>query len=198
MSFGLDPDRRLAIVLTSEAMAIGTAHRGAVSSDGGRSRSLLGFAVVLVVALVAVIAAVLALSGVSLASDPTALARVSVGPLGGTVQRVQAYGPHGHKIPVAVSNGRLAPLRQLTPGEQISVEVTVHRPGWLGWALGSTRTARLTLTAPIARVSEQWMTVPAGAAVRVHFDTPVSAVAYGSPGRLETHTLHGGGNFCTT
>jgi L,D-transpeptidase catalytic domain len=175
-------------------MAIGTAHRGAVSSGSSRTRSLLGFAVVLVVAIVAVVASVLALSGVSLASDATALARVSVGPLGGTVQHVRAYGPHGHSIPIAVSHGRLTPLRRLTPGEQVSVEVTVRRPGWLSWALGATRTEHLTLTAPVAHVSEQWMTVPAGAAVHVRFDRPVSAVAYGSPGRLKTHALDASGS----
>jgi hypothetical protein len=93
-------------------MAIGTAHRGAVSSAGGRTRSLLGFAAVLIVAIVAVAVAVLALSGVSLASDPTALARVSVGPLGGTVEQVRAYDPSGHSVPIAVDDGRLTPLRQ--------------------------------------------------------------------------------------
>jgi len=137
---------------------------------------------------------VLALSGVSLASDSTALARVSVGPLGGTVEQVRAYDPSGHSIPIVVHDGRLTPLRQLTPGERVSVEVTVHRPGWLSWALGSTRTEHLTLTAPVAHVSEQWMTVPSGAAVRVRFDRPVSAVAYGSPGRLTVHTLDASGS----
>lgn len=170
-------------------MAIGTAPRGAVSSERGRSRSLLGFAVVVLVAAVVVVVAVILLSGASLDGDPVALARVSVGPLGGTVEHVQAYGPGGSAIPLAIHDGRLTPLRQLTPGERVSVDVTVRRPGWLSWALGATRTERLTLTAPLAHVSEQWMTVPAGSAVRVRFDQPISAVAYGSPGRLVSHPL---------
>jgi hypothetical protein len=171
------------------AMAIGTAPRGAVSSERGRLRPLLGFAVVAGVAIVIVVVAALTLSGASLASDSTALARVSVGPLGGTITHVQAFGQNGSAIPIAVHDGRLTPLRSLTPGEQVSVDVTVHRPGWLGWALGSTRTEHLTLTAPAAHVSESWMTVPAGAPVRVKFDQPVSAVAYGAPGQLRVHTL---------
>ena len=68
------------------------------------------------------------------------------------------------------------------------MDVTVRRPGWLGWALGETRTEHLTLRAPVAQVSEHWMTVPPGAPVRVSFDEPVSAVAYGSTGSLTQHT----------
>jgi len=34
-------------------------------------------------------------------------------------------------------------------GEQVSVDVEVRRPGWLGWALGSKRNEQLTLRAPL-------------------------------------------------
>ncbi|HEY5195044.1 MAG TPA: L,D-transpeptidase family protein [Solirubrobacteraceae bacterium] len=167
-----------------------SAHREAGSTGHRRKRVLLGMGIVVVVAIVAVIVAALALSGVSLASDPTALARVSVQPLGGTIEHVQAYGPNGQRVPLAVEAGRLTPLKRLTPGEQVSVDVAVRRPGWLGWALGSRRNEHLTLSAPVAHVTERWMTVPAGSAVRVSFDQPVSAVAYGSTGSLtHRHTL---------
>ncbi len=145
----------------------------------------------MIVLIVALVVAVLALSGATLASDATALARVSVGPLGGTIERVQAFGPAGRPVPLAVSGGRLTPLTRLHPGEQVSVDVTVRRPGWIGWALGHTRTEHLALLAPIAQVSEHWMTVSPGAPVQVSFDGPVSAVAYGSTGNLTQHTLGG-------
>ena len=145
--------------------------------------------IVVIVAIVTVVVAALALSGVSLASDPIALARVSVQPLGGTIEHVEAFGAHGQRVPLAVRGGRLTPLKRLTPGEQVTVDVQVHRPGWIGWALGTTRNERLTLSAPIAHVKERWMTVPAGSAVRVSFDQPVNAVAYGSSGGLTHHTL---------
>ncbi len=143
-------------------MVTRSAHRDAVSAGYDRKRMLLGMGLSLVVVVAALIVAALALSGVSLASDPTALARVSVQPLGGTIEHVEAFGPDGQRIPLAVQGGRLTPLKRLTPGEQVSVEVQVHRPGWLGWALGRERTERLTLQAPVAQVSEQWMTVPSG------------------------------------
>ena len=63
------------------------------------------------------------------------------------------------------------------------MDVEVHRPGWIGWALGSHDSTQLTVSAPVAHVTEPWMTVQAGSEVHVSFNQPVSAVAYGSPGR---------------
>ena len=166
-----------------------SAHRDAVSAWSGRKRALLGVATAVMVVIVALAVAALAWSGVTLAGDSTALARVTVQPLGGTIERLQAFGPGGQRVPLAVDGGRLTPLKQLTPGERVSVDVEVRRPGWLGWALGSQRSEQLTLRAPVAHVTEPWMTVLAGSRVHVRFDRPVSAVAYGSPGSLTRHAL---------
>ncbi len=160
-----------------------------VWSGRGRKRALLGAAATIVLILVLVAVAAMAWSGVTLAGDSTALARVTVQPLGGTVEYVQAFGPDGRRIPLAVTDGRLTPLKRLIPGELVSVDVKVRRPGWLGWALGSVRNEQLTLRAPVAQVTERWMTVPAGAEVRIRFDMPVQAVAYGSAGDLTQRTL---------
>jgi len=150
---------------------------------------LLGVALVIFVILALVIVAIFAFSGVTLASDSTALAHVTVQPFGGTIEHVQAFGPDGRRVPIAVQDGRLTPLRKLAPGEQVSVDVEVRRPGWLSWALGSQRSEHLTLSAPVAQVTEPWMTVRSGAEVRVSFDRPVSAVAYGSKGHTTVHRL---------
>jgi len=161
-------------------------HRDAVSGGSSRTRVLLVIAAVVVVALLAVVVAALAWSGVTLASDSTALAHVTVQPLGGTIERVQAFGPNGHSVPLKVLDGRLTPLRRLHPGEQVSVEVEVRRPGWLGWALGAQRTEHLKLRTPVAQVTQQWMTVRQGSAVNASFNQPVSAVSYTSTSGL-TH-----------
>jgi hypothetical protein len=170
-------------------MAITSSHRDALSGGSSVKRFLLGVAGTVVVAIVALVVAVLALSGVTLAANPTALAQVSVQPLGGTLEHVQAFGPGGQRVPLAVKHGRLTPLKRLTPGEQVSVEVQVSRPGWLSWALGATRSEHLTLRTPVASVTEQWMTVHTGSAVRVSFDQPVSMVAYGGSGNLKRHVM---------
>jgi hypothetical protein len=169
-------------------MASALAHHDAMPRSG-RTRVLLGVATFAIVVLVALIVAVLAWSGVTLAEDSTALARVSVQPLGGTIEHVEAFGPDGKRLALSIHDGRLTPLEALTPGEQVSVSVVVHRPGWLSWALGSQRSEQLTLRAPVAQLRERWMTVPSGSPVLVSFVQPVSAVAYGSPGHLAHHTL---------
>jgi peptidoglycan hydrolase-like protein with peptidoglycan-binding domain len=179
------------VQLYSMWVAIGSAERGAVSSGHDRKHALLGVGAAAGVVILAVALVVVAWSGVTLASDSTALARVTVQPFGGTIERVEAFGPGGQSVPLAVDGGRLTPLKRLAPGEQVSVEVEARRPGWLAWALGSKSHAQLTLRAPVAHVSEPWLTVPNGSRVRVSFDRPVSAVAYGPPGDLTQHALSG-------
>ena len=162
---------------------------GADSAGSGRKRFLLGLATGVVVLIAALVVAAVVWSGVTLAGDSTALARVTVQPLGGTIEHIEAFGPGGQRLPIAVDDGRLIPRKQLTPGERVSVDVEVRRPGWLGWALGSHDSEQLTLSAPVAHVTKPWMTVQAGSEVHVSFDQPVSAVAYGSPGDLTAHVL---------
>jgi hypothetical protein len=164
-----------------------SAHRDLAATGHSRKPVLLGMGLVIVLILALVVVAALVFSGATLASDSTALARVTVQPLGGTIEHVQAYGPDGQSVPLTVVGGRLTPLKRLTPGEQVSVDVQVRRPGWLGWALGSEHTEHLTLRAPVAHVTEPWMTVPAGSDVHVNFDMPVSTVVYGSTGGLTHH-----------
>ncbi len=138
-------------------------------------------AIVVVVALAA--AAAVAWSGATLSTDPVALARVSLEPLAGTLVSATARGPDGRAIPLRRAGGRLTPLVALTPGEVVSIDVVVRRPGWLGWALGSRRVEHLRVRAPVARVRARWLTVIAGAPVRVSFAQPVSAVSYAIPGQ---------------
>ncbi|MFI4990745.1 MAG: L,D-transpeptidase family protein [Solirubrobacterales bacterium] len=155
----------------------------------GRKRVLIGLLAGVMSVLVALAAVVLVWSGVSLTSDATALAHVSVQPFGGSIEHVEALGPGGRRIPIAAEGGRLTPLRRLKPGEQVSVAVQVRRPGWLSWALGSERTEHLTLRAPVAHVKQRWLTVHPGAAVRVDFDQPVNAVARGTAKLSRAHPL---------
>jgi hypothetical protein len=138
-----------------------------------------------VVALVVAGAGVLVAlwSGATLSGDSSALAKVALKPFAGSLAHAKAFGPDGRPIPLTVRDGRLTPLQQVTPGERISVDVTIRRPGWLGWALGTYRTVRLSVTAPVAQVRSRWLTVASGAPVSVAFAHPVSAVSYSSPGQ---------------
>src|ERR1700760_4463775 len=84
----------------------------------GRHRVLVGFAVTVLTAIVVLAVLVLVWSGVSLTSDATALAHVSVQPLGGSIQRVEAFGPGGRRIPLTVAGGRLAPQQRPKPRQR--------------------------------------------------------------------------------
>jgi peptidoglycan hydrolase-like protein with peptidoglycan-binding domain len=146
-----------------------------------RRPALWAFLAVVVLALIGLVAAVILWSGIKLSADSIALTHVEVQPLGGKVERVRAFGPGGRRIPLTVKDGRLTPRTPIRPGERISVVAVVRRPGWLGWALGSQRTERQTLSAPEAAIPARWLTIRRGSPVRVSFDQPVSAVASGSP-----------------
>jgi peptidoglycan hydrolase-like protein with peptidoglycan-binding domain len=128
--------------------------------------------------VLALVAAVLWWSGATLGGDAVALARVELQPLGGSLVSAKAFSAGGAPIRLSVHNGRLLPTTLLAPGERVTVVVVVRRPGWLRWALGRTRTERLSLRAPTSRVTQQWPTVASGAALQVRFDQPVDRVSY--------------------
>ena len=173
--------------MATEAFAHVESHPG--SRPDRRKRALIGFGVTVLVVVVAAVVVVLVWSGVSLTSDATALAHVGVQPFGGSIEHVQAFGADGRAIALSIDHGRLTPLRRLKPGERVSVDVEVRRPGWLSWALGKKRTEHLTLTTPVAHVTDRWMTVGPGEEVQVGFDRPVSAVAHGASSLSHTQTL---------
>jgi hypothetical protein len=134
----------------------------------------------LAILVAAFFSAVYEWSGATLAGDPAALARVKADPFGGHVQATRAVADDGRTIPLTVDGGRLTPRRHVRPGQRVSVEVTLKRPGWDAWLIGDTRTERLTVRAPVTGVSTRWITAPTGSAVKVRFDAPVARVRYGS------------------
>jgi hypothetical protein len=145
--------------------------------------SLIGVAV-LVIVLAGLGVAAFAMSGSTLGSDPSALAKVETETFGGTVERVEATGPDGKSIPIAVKDGRLIPEAMLSPGEKVSVDVVVKRPAVVGWLVGEVEEEHLTLHAPEARVRSRWLTVKSNSTPKVSFDQPVHAITYGVPGHL--------------
>jgi hypothetical protein len=152
-----------------------------------RRRALWICAAAALVTFSGFVAAALLWSGATLASDAVALARVEVQPLGGTLESAHASGPDGRAIPVSLHDGRLTPRDKLAPGERVSVEVVIRRPGWLGWLIGNERRERLSVRTPVTHLQTRWLTVAADVPVRVAFDQPVTAVAYSVAGRVARH-----------
>ena len=168
---------------------MGTLKPDAAPTEHRLRRTILGILAGVLVVVVVVAVLVLILSGVSLASDPSALVRIDSKPLAGKVEQVEAWTSKGRRIPVSLSDDRLTPLVKLTPGEQVTVQMKVRRPGWIGWALGDEKVERVTVRAPVAQVTQQWITVARGSNVRVGFQSSVSAVAYGAGGDLKSRAL---------
>ena len=142
-------------------------------------------------AALALVAAAFWWSGATLAGDSVALARVSLQPFAGSLVSANAFDPAGRPIPISVRNRRLLPTTLLSPGEVVTVVVVVRRPGWLGWALGHSRSVRLTLRAPTSRPAQQWLTVASGAPLRLRFNQRVDRVVYRSGSARKTIAVGG-------
>jgi L,D-transpeptidase catalytic domain len=150
---------------------------------------LIGLGVVLLIAALAFAALAFVWSRPTIVADAAALARLKLPITQGSIEGVKVIGPHGGTIPVSVRNGRLWPRGQLEPGEQVSVEVTFRRPGWIAWLAGRRDTARLQLRTPSALVRERYVTLAGGSPLQLAFTAPVSKVAYGAPEHLQHHAL---------
>jgi hypothetical protein len=142
-----------------------------------------------VLVAVIVVFAVFATSQPSVAADATALAKVNMALGGGKVLSVHVTGPRGRMIPVSVVGGRIVPRVKLRAGERVSIVAVVQRPGWIGWLAGSQATERLSLTTPTTSLSDQYLTLAAGAPLRLSFSHPVTTLAYGQPGSLHHRTF---------
>jgi lipoprotein-anchoring transpeptidase ErfK/SrfK len=151
-------------------------------------RLLVGGIVGLVAAaVVAFVVSAFALSGSSIEEDGSSLGKISTDAFGGSVDSVRATAvKSGDAIPVVLSSGRIVPKTKLHPGEQVTVEATVERPSTVGWLAGSSEHLTMTATAPSAALEARWLTVKSGKNPRLHFNRPVSEIAYGQPGEI-TH-----------
>ncbi|MBN9621708.1 MAG: L,D-transpeptidase [Actinobacteria bacterium] len=150
-------------------------------------RLLVGGIVTLVLAAVAAfVVSAFALSGSSLEEDGSSLGKVSTDTFGGDVADVSATAvKSGDEVPVELKGDRIVPTVKLHPGEQVKVEATVKRPSTIGWLAGSEKKLTMTMTAPAAGLEGRWLSVKSGKQPYVHFNRPVSEVAYGQPGKLK-------------
>jgi hypothetical protein len=150
-------------------------------------RLLVGGVVTLVLgAIAAFVVSAFALSGSSIEEDGSSLGKVSTETFGGSVSSVRATAvKSGDAVPVELKGDRIVPTTPLHPGEQVTVEATVKRPSTIGWLAGSEKKLTMTMTAPSAKIETAWISVKKGKKPYVHFDRPVSQVAYGRPGELK-------------
>jgi peptidoglycan hydrolase-like protein with peptidoglycan-binding domain len=161
---------------------------------GGRRWILrAAFAVVVLAVVVAALAVAGAVwwSGATLSSDPSALARLDLQPLAGSVESITASGGNGEPIALVDTDGRLTPRRLVRAGEQVRVAVVIRRPRWLGWVAGRTRHETLTVRAPTASVVDRWPVLTGGATLGVRFTSKVDRVVVTGDGRRRSELVGG-------
>jgi len=158
-------------------------------------RSRLRYIVPLLLAVPFVGAAVLAV--ITISSHPKivvgreSLATVTLPFGGGTIERVSAVGaPKQSLVPVHVVGNQILPTGKVAPGEKLTIEVTVKRPGWISWLSGSSEQIKLIETTPVTHLTSRFVTRAHGQPITLHFNAPVSVVAYGQLGAaLKQQTL---------
>jgi peptidoglycan hydrolase-like protein with peptidoglycan-binding domain len=149
----------------------------------GRGRYFVGAGLLLVIGIVVAAALVLVSARASLTSDPVALANVGLPLGGGSIQSVNVVtGPHQRVVPVELQGDKIFPRGKVPADEVVSIVVVVKRPGWVAWLAGSTQRLRLSLRTPVASLHSHYLTVRAGAPLRLQFKAPIKVISYGSLG----------------
>ena len=158
---------------------------------GGQLKGYARFWVLTVVSVGVVFAvlagaALLAWPQPRLGADDNALARVDLPGFAGWVVAIDVHSADGARVPVRLRQGRLWPLGKLASGEQLTVALTVERPGWAGWLVGHRERRNFTVETPSAHLLARWLQVKANEPVAIAFDRPVSLVSFGKmrPRRL--------------
>jgi hypothetical protein len=145
---------------------------------------------VVALVLIGVGAIMLITSRATLKSDSDALATVGLPLGGGTIESVSATtGPHSTPVPLQVKNDKIWPQKTLPAHRAVSIDVVVKRPGWISWAAGKTQTLHLQLMTPSASLRAHYLTLRAGAPLKLSFKQPIRVIAYGTPGHIRRRVL---------
>ncbi len=137
-------------------------------------------AVLVVLAGGAAAAWFLARPGLTLVRQRGALARVQLSGVGGRLSGVHVTSA-GHPLVVSLAGDRIVPKEAVAPGSQITVQATLHEPGWISWLTGQRVIATEQTMAPSAHLVDTSVDVLPRQEIRATFDVPVSKVLVASP-----------------
>jgi hypothetical protein len=103
---------------------------------------------------------------------------------GGTITRVIAIGGREQQvIPVRLMGRQVVPVDPLAPGERLTIQATIRRPGWISWLTGRQEQVHVSETTPVARLSSAFLTHKTGQPVRVDFSAPIVRFGVSRQGR---------------
>jgi peptidoglycan hydrolase-like protein with peptidoglycan-binding domain len=113
----------------------------------------------------------------TLGGAPQALARVQVAGWDSKLVSVRATGTKGVLVPIShTAKGWILPKDTLAAGEKVHIYITVKRPSWAGWLVGSEEHKSIVITTPRSVVKTHWIQTRPGKPVQVRFDMPVRTV----------------------
>ena len=168
----------------------GAAGAGGASRRFRSGRYLIGGALLVVIAVLAVGALIIVSARASLTADQVALAKVGMPLGGGSIQSVSAVaGPHSRPVAMQIRGSQIWPEHLIPANETLSIQIVVKRPGWISWLAGKTQTLHLSVTAPTASLASHYLTLAAGAPLKLKFKAPIRAYSYGAAGHLRRHVL---------
>ena len=165
------------------------------NSKGSSRRIRLRYVVPVIVALpfIAIAAGlvVVASSHPSIRVGKNTLAVIKLPRGGGRIVRVIAIGGREQQaIPVKLVGHQVLPAEPLKPGERLTVQATIRRPGWVSWLTGKEEQVQVTEITPVAKLASAFLTHRKGEPVRLDFSAPV--VKFGSAqlgAKLRTRAL---------
>ncbi len=144
----------------------------------------------ILVGLLAAAALILVSATASLTQDPTAIAKVGLPLGGGTIESaVVTAAPTNRTIPTYVRDNQIWPRKTIPAHTLLTVQVVVKRPGWISWLAGKTQRLQLQIMTPSAKLTAHYLTIPAGAPLKLQFVSPVRVISYGPPGHMTRHEL---------
>ena len=168
------------MALVSHPRASADQERSALSARRGRTGLprrrrrgwyAVGGALLVLLALVGVGVIVFASARASLTADSNALAKVGLPLGGGSIQSVTVVtGPHSRRIPVYVRGQQIWPRGLIPAHKRLTIDVAIKRPGWISWLAGKTDRLRLSLVTPFASLRQHYLTLAAGAPLRLAFN----------------------------
>ncbi|MGC9220419.1 MAG: L,D-transpeptidase family protein [Solirubrobacteraceae bacterium] len=151
----------------------------------GRLRQVKVVALLATIALAVVAAAagVVAVSRGALKAQGSALAVVTMPRGGGQITRLAAIaGRERQVIALRARGSEVFPVKPLPPGESVTIQATVKRPGWIAWLSGTYEHLRLTVSTPRVRVRSAFLTRRRGRPLTVSFTGAVARAGYRNDG----------------
>jgi peptidoglycan hydrolase-like protein with peptidoglycan-binding domain len=154
------------------------------------ARYVMGGILLVFVGLFAAGALILVSANASLTTASNGIAKVGL-PLGGgkIESAVVTAAPTNRTIPTYVRDNEIWPRKTIPAHTLLTIQVLVKRPSWISWLAGDTQRLRLVMMTPSAKLTAHYLTIPAGAPLKLQFVSPIKTITYGHPGHMVRREL---------